>query len=189
MVSKTALSFALVPSPNSKRVLSSSPFFCWGKMLSKTAPSFALVITGTFSEFLGCITVVFLFFAGVKWSLKLHFRLRSYLIRILSVYCRRLLFSAGVKCSQNLLPPLRLSLQVPSPNSFFAGVKWSLKLHFRLRSYLPEILACIIVVFCFLLGKMVALTALSVALFIAGTYVESLPRTHVFFLIFSGVMF
>ena len=36
---------------------------------------------------------------------------------------------------------------------------------------------------------MVALTALSVALFIAGTYVESLPRSHVFFLIFSGVMF
>ena len=30
--------------------------------------------------------------------------------------------------------------------------------------------------------------ALSVALVIAGTYVESLPRTHVFFLIFSGAM-
>ena len=43
MVSKTALSFALVPSPNSKRVSSSSPFFCWGKMVSKTALSFALV--------------------------------------------------------------------------------------------------------------------------------------------------
>ena len=28
---------------------------------------------------------------------------------------------------------------------------------------------------------MVTLTALSVALVIAGTYVESLPRTHVFF--------
>ena len=43
MVSKTALSFALVPSPNSKRVSSSSLFFCWGKMVSKTALSFALV--------------------------------------------------------------------------------------------------------------------------------------------------
>ena len=51
MVSKTALSFALVPSPNSKRVSSASPF------------------------------------------------------------------SAGVKCFQKLLPPLRMSLQVPSPNS------------------------------------------------------------------------
>ena len=91
MVSKTALSFALVPSPNSKRVSSSSPFFCWGKMLSKIAPSFAHVVTGTFSEFLACITVVFLF-AGVKWSLKLHFCLRSYLLRTLSVYYRRFLF-------------------------------------------------------------------------------------------------
>ena len=58
MVYKTALPFALVPSSNSKRVSSSSPFFCWGKMLSKTAPSFAVVVTGTFSEFLECITVV-----------------------------------------------------------------------------------------------------------------------------------
>ena len=33
-------------------------------MLSKTAPCFALVVTGTFSEFLACITVVFLFFWG-----------------------------------------------------------------------------------------------------------------------------
>ena len=39
-------------------------FFCWGKMVSKTAPSFALVVTGTFSEFLACITVVFLFCWG-----------------------------------------------------------------------------------------------------------------------------
>ena len=90
-----------------------------------------------------------LFSAGVKWSLKLHFRLRSYLLRILSVFHRRLLFSAGVKCFQKLLPPLRMSLQVPSPNSkrvlpsssFFAGVKWSLKLHFRLRSYLLRTLS------------------------------------------------
>ena len=64
MVYKTALSFALVPSPNSSRILSSSPFFCWGKMLSKTAPCFALVVTGTFSKFLACITVVFLFYWG-----------------------------------------------------------------------------------------------------------------------------
>ena len=62
MVSKTALSFVLVPSPNSKLVTTSFPFFCWGKMLSKTAPCFALVVTGTFSEFVACITVVFLFF-------------------------------------------------------------------------------------------------------------------------------
>ena len=61
MVYKTALSFALVPSPNSKLVTSSFPFFCWGKMLSKTTTAFALVITGTFSEFVPCITVVFLF--------------------------------------------------------------------------------------------------------------------------------
>ena len=65
-------------------------------MLSKITTSFALVITGTFSEFVACITVVFLF-ARVKWSIKLHFRLCSYLLRILSVYYRRLLFSAGVK--------------------------------------------------------------------------------------------
>ena len=39
-------------------------FFYWGKMLSKTAPCFALVVTGTFSEFLACITVVFLFCWG-----------------------------------------------------------------------------------------------------------------------------
>ena len=64
MVSKTALSFALVPSPNSKLVTSSFPFFCWGKMLSKTAPSFALVVTGTFYKFVACITVVFLFCYG-----------------------------------------------------------------------------------------------------------------------------
>ena len=112
MVSKTALSFALVPSPNSKLVTSSFPFFCWGKMLSKTAPSFALVVTGTFSEFVASITVVFLF-ARVNWSLKLHFRLRSYLIRILSMYYRRLLFFCWGKCSQKPLPALRLSLQVP----------------------------------------------------------------------------
>ena len=35
---------------------------------------------------------------------------------------------------------------------------------------------------------MVSKPALSVALVIAGTYVESLPRAHVFFLIFSGAM-
>ena len=39
-------------------------FFCWGKMLSKTAPCFAHVVTGTFSKFLACITVVFLFCWG-----------------------------------------------------------------------------------------------------------------------------
>ena len=65
MVYKTAISFALVPSPNSyaciyRRLL----FFCSGKMLSKTAPSFALVVTGTFSKFLAGITVVFLFCWG-----------------------------------------------------------------------------------------------------------------------------
>ena len=159
MFSKTALSFALVPSSNSKLVTSSFPFFCWGKMLSKTALSVALVVTGTFSEFVACITVVF-FFAMVKWSLKLHFRLPSYLLRILSVYCRRLLFSAGVKCSQKPLPALRLSLQVPSLNSkrvlpsssFFAGVKWSLKLHFCLRSYLIRIVSVYYRRFLFLLG-------------------------------------
>ena len=64
MVYKTALSFALVPSPNSKIVTSSFPYFCWGKMLSKTTTSFALVITGTFSKFVACITVVFLFCWG-----------------------------------------------------------------------------------------------------------------------------
>ena len=82
MVSKTALSFALVPSPNSKRVSSSSPFFCWGKMVSKTALSFALVPSPNSK------------------------RVSSFL-----------LFSAGVKCFQKLLPPLGMSLQVPSPNS------------------------------------------------------------------------
>ena len=104
MVSKTALSFAIVPSPNSKLVTSSFPFFCWGKMLSKTAPSFALVVTGTFSEFVACITVVFLFFSRVKWSLKLHFRLRSYLLRILSVYYRRLLFFCWGKMLSKTAP-------------------------------------------------------------------------------------
>ena len=94
-------------------------FFCWGIMLSKTAPCFALVVTGTFSKFLACITVVFLFCWGEMVS-------KTALLFVL----------------------------VPYP---------------------------IIVVSFFCLGKMVTLTALSVALVIAGTYVESLPRTHVFF--------
>ena len=64
-------------------------FFCWGKMLSKTAPCFALVVTGTFSKFLACITVVFLF-AGVKWSLNCTF----VCARTLSDY-RRFLFLLG----------------------------------------------------------------------------------------------
>ena len=57
------------------------------------------------------------FWVGEKGSLKLHPPWRSWLLRILSVYNRRLLFSAGVKWSLKLHPPLRLSLQVPSPNS------------------------------------------------------------------------
>ena len=109
---------------------------------------------------------------GEKGSLKLHPTWRSWLLRILSVYYRRLLFSAGVK--------------------------WSLKLHFRLRSYLlgilsmfhrrllfsagvkcskncsffalvvtgtfSEFLACITVVFLFCWAEMVSKTALSFAL-------------------------
>ena len=47
MLSKTALLFALVPYPNSKRVLSSFPFFCLGKMVTLTALSVALVIADT----------------------------------------------------------------------------------------------------------------------------------------------
>ena len=51
MVSKTALLFALVPYPNSKRVLSSFLFFvCLGKMVTLTALSVALVIAGTYVE-------------------------------------------------------------------------------------------------------------------------------------------
>ena len=43
MVSKTAVSFALVPSPNSKRVLSSSPFFSAGvKCSHKPLPALRL---------------------------------------------------------------------------------------------------------------------------------------------------
>ena len=88
-------------------------------MLSKTAPCFALVVTGTFSKFLACITVVFLFCWGEMVSkTALLFALVPYPIIVVSFFC---------------------------------------------------------------LGKMVTLTALSVALVIAGTYVESLPRTHVFF--------
>ena len=93
-------------------------FFCLGKMLSKTAPCFALVVTGTFSKFLACITGS--------------------------------IFSWGEMVSKTAL----LFALVPYP---------------------------IIVVSFFSLGKMVTLTALSVALVIAGTYVDSLPRTHVFF--------
>ena len=93
-------------------------------MLSKTAPCFALVVTGTFSKFLACITVVFLFCWGEMVSkTALWFAL------------------------------------VPYPNS---------------KRVLSSFLF-------FCLGKMVTLTALSVALVIAGTYVESLPRTRVLF--------
>ena len=99
-------------------------------MLSKTAPSFAFVVTGTFSELLACITVVFFCWGEMVSKTALSFVLVP--SRNLSVYYRR---------------------------------------------------------FPFCLGKMVALTALLAALFIAGTYVESLPRTQVFVLIFSGVMF
>ena len=163
MVYKTALSFALVPSPNSKLVTSSFPFFCWGKMLSKTTTSFALVITGTFSEFVACITVVFLFVKWVKWSIKLHFRLRSYLLRILSVYYRRLLFLCWGKMLSKTAPCF--ALVVTGTFSKFlacitvvflfcwgAGVKWSLKLHFCLRSYLIRILSVYYRRFLFLLG-------------------------------------
>ena len=41
-----------VPSPNTKRVFLLSTFFLLGKMVSKTPLCFALVVTGTFSEFL-----------------------------------------------------------------------------------------------------------------------------------------
>ena len=142
MVSKTALSFALVPSPNSKLVTSSFPFFCWGKMLSKTAPSFALVVTGTFSEFVACITVVFLFFSRVKWSLKLHFSLRSYLLRILSVYYRRLLFFCWGKMLSKTAPCFALVV----------------------TGTFSKFLACITVVFLFCWGEMVSKTALLFAL-------------------------
>ena len=141
MVYKTALSFALVPSPNSKLVTSSFPFFCWGKMLSKTTTSFALVITGTFSEFVACITVIFLF-AGVKWSIKLHFRLRSYLLRILSVYYRRLLFFCWGKMLSKTAPCFALVV----------------------TGTFTKFLACITVVFLFCWGEMVSKTALLFAL-------------------------
>ena len=131
------------------------------------------------------------------WSLKLHFRLRSYLLRILSVYYRRLLFSAGVKCSQKLLPALRLSLQVPSLNSwrvlpsssFFAGVKWSIKLHFRLRSYLLRILSVYyrrLLFFCW--GKMLSKTAPCFALVVTGTFSKFLACITVVFLFCWGEM-
>ena len=148
MVSKTALSFALVPSPNSKLVTSSFPFFCWGKMLSKTAPSFALVVTGTFSEFVACITVVFLFFSRVKWSLKLHFRLRSYLLRILSVYYRCLLFFCWGKMLSKSAPCFALVV----------------------TGTFSKFLACITVVFLFCWGEMVSKTAL---LFVLVPYPNS----------------
>ena len=65
-------------------------FFCWGKMLSKTAPCFALVVTGTFSKFLACITVVFLFCWGEMVSKTALF----VCARTLSDY-RRFLFLLG----------------------------------------------------------------------------------------------
>ena len=141
MVYKTALSFALVPSPNSKLVTSLFPFFCWGKMLSKTTTSFALVITGTFSEFVACITSSS-FFARVKWSLKLHFRLRSYLLRILSVYYCRLLFFCCGKMLSKTTPCFALVV----------------------TGTFSKFLACITVVFLFCWGEMVSKTALLFAL-------------------------
>ena len=62
-------------------------FFCWGKMLSKTAPCFALVVTGTFSKFLACITVVFLFCWGEMVSkTALLFALVPYSIIVVSFF-------------------------------------------------------------------------------------------------------
>ena len=110
-------------------------------MLSKTTTSFALVITGTFSEFVACITVVFLF-ARVKWSIKLHFRLCSYLLRILSVYYRRLLFFCWGKMLSKTAPCFALVVT----GTFF------------------KFLACITVVFLFCWGEMVSKTALLFAL-------------------------
>ena len=110
-------------------------------MVSETAPSFALVVTGTFSESLACITVVFLF-ARVKWSLKLHFRLRSYILRILSVYYRRLLFFCWGKILSKTAPCFALVVTGTFSKS----------------------LACITVVFLFCLGEMVYKTALLFAL-------------------------
>ena len=113
-------------------------------MVSKTASSLALMASPN---------------SRVKWSLKLHFRLRSYLLRILSVYYRRLLFFCWGKMLSKTAPCF--ALVVTGTSSKF--------------------LACITVIFFFCLGKMVTLIALSVALVIAGTYIESLPLTHVFF--------
>ena len=141
MVSKTALSFTLVPSPNSKLVTSSFPCFCWGKMLSKTAPSFALVVTGTFSEFVACITVVFLFCLG-EMVYKTALTLRSYLLRILSVYYRRLLFFCWGKMLSKTAPCFALVV----------------------TGTFSKFLACITVVFLFCWGEMVSKTALLFAL-------------------------
>ena len=134
---------------------------------------------------------------GEKGSLKLHRPWRSWLLRILSVYNRRLLFSAGIKWSLKLHPPLRLSLQVLSPNSyrvlpsssFFARVKWSLKLHFHLRSYLLQILSVYyrrLLFFCW--GKMLSKTAPCFALVVTGTFSKFLVCITVVFLFCWGEM-
>ena len=134
---------------------------------------------------------------GEKGSLKLHSPWRSWLLRILSVYYRRILFSAGVKWSLKLHPPLRWRyrylLRILSVYyrrlPFFARVKWSLKLHFRMRSYLLRILSVYyrrLLFFCW--GKMLSKTAPCFALVVTGTFSKFLACITVVFLFCWGEM-
>ena len=116
-------------------------FFCLGKMLSKTAPCFALVVTGTFFKFLACITVVFLFCWGEM------------------VYKTALSFA---------LVPSPNSKLVTSSFPFFCWGKMLSKtapcFALVVTGTFSKFLACITVVFLFCWGEMVYKTALSFAL-------------------------
>ena len=141
-------------------------FFCLGKMLSKTAPCFALVVTGTFSKFLACITVVILFcWAEMVSKTALSFA----------------------------LVPSPNSKLVTSSFPFFCWGKMLSKtapsFALAVTGTLSEFLACIIVVsFFFCWGKMLSKTAPCFALVVTGTFSKFLACITVVFLFCWGEM-
>ena len=87
-------------------------------MVSKTVLSFALVVTGTFSEFLAVINVVSFF----GWGYRVSKTALSFALIVTGTFyeyiaCINLVFVfARVKGSLNIYSYLRSSLQVPPPS-------------------------------------------------------------------------
>ena len=87
-------------------------------MVSKTVLSLALVVTGTFSEFLAVINVVSFF----GWGYRVSKTALSFVLIVTGTFsenlaCINLIFVfARVKGSLNIHSHLRSSLQVPPPS-------------------------------------------------------------------------